>query len=324
MTDNLAMKIRSSKLMRDYTMIIVLLALMIIGTMLSDKFLTKLNLMNIVKQASIVGIISLGTTFVTIAGTRDLAIGSLVSLTGCIAVKLVPATGDIMAALAALLLGAVLGMLTGVIIAVIKGDMGDTFIITYGLLSAFGALALLVTKGFTLQNKARAWYISLGNGVLFGVLPVPAVIFIALTVVMNIILTRTKFGREVYSIGANYDAAELVGIQVEKMRIILYTISGFLCGLGGIILSARTKSATGNMGLNYEMDVLVAIAVGGIDLYGGGGTLWNTVIGVLIIAVLSSIFNRLGMGQEMQLMAKGVILILSICIETVKKGKAGE
>lgn len=321
---NILRRLKKTAIFREYTMILALVALVIVGALVSDRFLTVRNIMNVLKQYSVIGIVSLGVTFVTIAGTRDLAAGSLLSLTGALFVKMIPGLGDGGALIAALLIGAAIGAFTGSIMAAIKADIGDSFIITFGMLSVLSACAMLTTRGFTLKNEAASSTLFLGNGTLFGVVPMPVVIFFALTIVLNVVLTKLSIGRQIYYLGTNREAAQLVGIRVNLLRVFVYALSGLLTAFAGIILTCRTRSAMGNMGVDYEMDVLAVIAIGGVNLYGGGGSLWNTVLGVLIVAVLSNIFSMLGLGQEAQLMAKGVIIVLAVCIENIKQVRAGE
>ena len=322
---NARQRFRKSTLYREYTMIIALVLLVIIGAIVSDRFLTMRNIMNILRQYSVIGIVSLGVTFVTVAGTRDLAAGSLLSFTGALFVKMIPAFGDGGAIVVTLLIGAAIGSFMGLIMASIKADIGDSFIITFGMLSVLAACAMLATRGFTLKSEAADSTLFLGNGWIFGgTIPMPVVIFLVLAIVLNTVLSKSRIGRQIYYLGANREAAELCGIRINALRVFVYALSGLLTAFAAIILTCRTRSAMGNMGVDYEMDVLTAIAIGGVNLYGGGGTLWNTVLGVLIVAVLSNIFSMLGLGQEAQMMAKGVIIILAVCIENIKQSKAGE
>ncbi len=299
---------------RTYRMIIILIVLIIIGIFVSDSFTKRDNIINTLRQASLLGIVSLGVSFVIISGCFDLSTGSVVSITGVLAMYLQPIIGVGWACIIAFAVGMLVGVINGSVIALVKGGPGDAFMITFGMQSVLQAFALIVTQGHILPGSKSNIYNYIGNGAL-GDIPFPLLLFFAIALILNIFLKRTKTGRSVYYTGTNVTAARLSGINVEKVRVIVYVFAAFFATVVAIIITARINSATATIGEGYELDALTAIVVGGISLEGGKGTLINTVIGAFIIVVLSNILFLLGVKPEDQMIAKGIIIVLAVCVE---------
>ena len=299
-------------------MLLALAILIIIISIISDKFFNGENILNILRQVSIIGIVALGVTFVVIGGTFDMSVGSTVSLTGLIAIGLQGSLGVIPAILVALLVGAVIGAINGTIINAIRGDAGDSFIITFGMLSLVQAIALIYSKGFTFEGSKVESFNFIGQGKL-GFIPMPALIFVFLAVVMHIILSKTSFGIKIQYMGASREVARLSGINVGFYKIITYVIAGFFASIAAIVLTARIAGAPPKAGLNYEFEAVTAIVLGGVGLRGGEGTIINTIIGVLFMGVLNNGLNLVGVSTQNQMIVTGLILIAAVCIDRLKK-----
>lgn len=311
-------KISQSNFIKNYVMLLALLILMVIGTVLSNKFIESDNIINILRQSSIIGIVSLGVTFVIISGTFDLSVGSTVILTGILAISLQPYLGVFWTVIIVIGVGLLIGLINGVIVAAVKADAGDSFMLTFGMLSFLQAIALIISKGHILPGSKSAAYNFLGDGMI-GFIPMPVIIFIVLTVLLYFFLTYTKPGRSIYYMGANVNVARLSGIRIVFFRVFVYVISGLLATLAALVLTARIKSATGTMGIGYEMDAVTAIVIGGVSLDGGKGTILNAVIGVFIIGVLSNVLSMIGVSTQNQMVAKGIIIIIAVCVEKLRR-----
>jgi ribose/xylose/arabinose/galactoside ABC-type transport system permease subunit len=303
-----------------YIMIVTLAVLVCTASLISPSFLTPHNLWNILRQVSAVGCVALGMTYVLVGGTFDMSVGSTVSLAGVLSIGLQPHIGVIPAVGAALFLGVLIGFLNGSIIVAIKSNQGDSFIITFGMLSMIQAIALIYSNGNTIPGSNNAAYNFIGNGEL-GNVPVSILIFLGLAAILQVFLTRTTGGRRIYYIGANIEAARLAGIRVGFYKLLTYVVSGFCSAVAAVILTARVNGAAPTIGLNYEFDAVTAIVIGGIGLAGGEGSIAHAVIGVLIMGVISNGMNIVGLTPQSQFVAKGLILIAAVCVRRLRSSR---
>lgn len=303
---------------KNYTMLLALIILIALTSILSHSFLTVQNITNIFRQVAVMGCVALGMSFVIIGGSFDMSVGSTVSLAGILAISLQPAVGVFWAMVISLIVGVTVGLINGVIITSINGTQGDSFIITFGMLTVIQAISLIITKGYTVPGSNNKSYIFIGNGDI-GVIPFSIILFTVLAIIMQIFITKTSHGRNIYYMGANAEVAKLAGVKVKFYKIITYMVSGVMAAVAGLILSARVNGAAPKAGVNLEFEAVTAIVVGGILLRGGEGTLINTIIGVLIIGVISNSMNIIGISSQNQLVVKGVILIAAVCIENIRK-----
>ena len=301
-------------------MLPVLVIICILFAVLTPNFLTQNNLVNVVRQASINIVLAAGMTFVILTGGIDLAVGSVLGFTAVIAVvvSLIPALGWA-AVPAALLAGLVVGVLTGATVAYIGLP---PFIVTLGTYTAIRGLAYLAAGGTTVINSkiGFAW---IGNGYLG---PVPWLVVIALLTiaVSAFILHRTVLGVHVYAVGGNPQAARLTGIPVPFVLIFAYGVSGLLSGLGGVMSASRLYSAQGQLGIGYELDAIAAVILGGTSFVGGIGTVFGTLIGALIIAVLNNGLTLMNVSFYWQLVIKGAVIILAVMLDKLRtRGQAG-
>jgi len=306
-----------TRFLSRYGSIVMLAVLIMIMSLTSKEFLTLHNLTNVIRQVSIFAIIGAGMTFVIITAGIDLSVGSLVALTGCVAMTLIDLTGmDYLGVLAGIIIGAISGAANGAVIAWLRVP---PFITTLAGLTVFRGLSLVVTNGLPII-KFEGSYLFIGQGVIAGV-PVPVIIMVIVVVVMQITLSRTTFGTYVYAVGGNEEAARLSGIKVAWVKFWTYVLCGVLTGLAGIILMARLSSAQPAVGEGFELDAIAAVILGGTSLMGGRGAVWSTLIGALVIGILGNGMNLMGVHSHYQLVAKGVIIVLAVLLDYFLKGK---
>ena len=305
-----------------YMMLFVLLGLFILLSVISDVFLTSQNIMNLFRQVSVIGIISIGAGIVVIGGTFDMSVGSLCTMCGCACLLLQDKVGVLPAVILTILIGAAVGFINGYIITAIKGNSGDSFMVTFGMLTVLQAIALLLTGGYPLNPSKSEVYNAIGSGTIGTLLPISIIVFIVLTVIAAVVMQKTIFGKEVYYMGSNEVVAKLAGINTKRNRIISYVISGVCTSLAAIVLTGRINGATAKMGHGFEFDAMTALVVGGISLSGGIGNMINMVIGVLIMGVLSNGLNIMGVQTESQYVARGLVLIIAVLVDVLKSRKS--
>jgi ribose transport system permease protein len=301
-------------------MLPVLVVICILFAILTPNFLTQNNLVNVVRQASINIVLAAGMTFVILTGGIDLAVGSVLGFTAVVAVvvSLIPGL-SLVAVPAALLAGLLVGVLTGMMVAYVGLP---PFIVTLGTYTAIRGAAYLAAGGTTVINSkiGFAW---IGNGY---VGPVPWLVIIALLTiaVSAFVLHRTVLGVHIYAVGGNPQAARLTGIPVAFVLIFAYGVSGLLSGLGGVMSASRLYSAQGQLGIGYELDAIAAVILGGTSFVGGIGTVFGTLIGALIIAVLNNGLTLMNVSFYWQLVIKGAVIILAVMLDKLRtRGQAG-
>ena len=290
-----------------------LVILIIIMAFSQPAFLTKPNLINILKQASITGILAIGLTLVLLTGGIDLSVGSVLAV-ACMAAAFL--TQDalvfpvIMAFIAGIGVGAVFGLLNGFGIAYIGFA---PFIMTMATLSAARGIALVSTNNRPIFNLSRT-FIDVSNSIYFG-LPSLVYYFLIVSVLAYILTKKTVFGKWIYAVGGNQIAAKYSGINVEKVKLIIYMIMGSLSGLTGVLMASRITSGNPTVGEGYELDAIAACVIGGVSMSGGAGSVIGTVIGVLILGVISNGFDILGISSNYQRIMKGLVILLAVFID---------
>jgi len=298
-----------------FAFIIILAVLMILSP---KAFARPANLINILKQASINGILAAGMMYVIISGGIDLSVGSIVALSGVIAASFAH-PGEyplIVPILLAVLAGSVVGLING--IGVAYGNI-PPFIVTLGTMTIVRGVALIAARGQPVFNVTKEFE-KISGGFIFGTIPNLVVYFVVITLVLAFVLTRTVFGRRVYAIGGNETAAKVSGINVEKIKLLVYTLCGFLAGIAGLLLASRIISGNPTSGQSYELDAIAAVIIGGVSMSGGSGKWYGTVIGALMIAVISNGLDILNVSSHFQLIIKGLIIIVAVLVDI--KGKA--
>lgn len=299
----------------DYGILIIFAAILIFLSLASPNFLTLDNLLNVVRQSSIIGIIALGMTFIMITAGIDLSVGSVVGLAGMVFAMLAPSSGN--ALWIPLLAGLGVGLLVGFISAalVVWGKI-MAFLATLATMAIARTAALVITDGQVVSGlSGPAEWIGAG---FIGPIPVPVIIFILAALVSDFVLSRTKFGSHVYAVGGNEESAQKVGISVNRVLFTVYLLGGVLAALGGLVLTARLNGAAPTAGLGYELQVIAAVVIGGTSLFGGVGTIRGTVIGVLLLGVVMNGMNLLGVSSYYQQGVQGIILALAVLLNRWK------
>jgi ribose/xylose/arabinose/galactoside ABC-type transport system permease subunit len=284
-----------------------------------NAFARPANLINILKQASINGILATGMMFVIISGGIDLSVGSIVALSGVVAATFAhpgqyPLVVPIVLAVS---VGATVGLINGAGVA--YGGL-PPFIITLGTMTIVRGVALIAANGQPVFNVTKEFEATAG-GFVFNNIPNLVVYYIVITLISAFVLTRTVFGRRVYAVGGNETAAKVSGINVEKIKLAVYTLSGFLAGIAGFLLASRIISGNPTSGQAYELDAIAAVVIGGVSMSGGSGKWYGTVIGALMIAIISNGLDILNVSSHFQLIIKGLIIIIAVLVDIKGKGK---
>jgi len=296
--------------------LIGLILLIIVVSIMNPSFLTISNIFNVLRQVSISAIIAFGMTFVILTGGIDLSVGSTLALTGAVAASLLAGGTDPIVSMAvALILGLVLGAFNGVIIT--KGKVAP-FIATLATMTIYRGLTLVYTNGKPISGLGdHASFQLFGKGYFLGV-PIPVITTIVSFAILAFILHKTTFGRRVYAVGGNEEAAKLSGINADRVKIAVYAISGFLAALSALILTSRLNSAQPTAGESYELDAIAAVVLGGTSLNGGKGWIFGTLIGALIIGVLNNGMNLIGVSSFWQQVVKGIVILLAVLLDRKK------
>ena len=293
-----------------------LVILCVVLTGLSDRFLTMDNLLNVTRQVSINAVISVGMTLVILTGGIDLSVGSILAFAGSITAGLLSGGQSLVPAIiVGVVAGAFIGMING---ALITRAGIPPFIATLGTMTAARGFTLVYTDGRPITGMEEAFRF-LGGGYIAGI-PVPVIIMAVIFLLAHIMLTRTKFGRYVYAIGGNEEAARLSGIGTKKILLSVYTLAGLLAGFSGVIMASRLNSAQPTAGAGFELDAIAAVVLGGTSLSGGVGTVGGTLIGAMIIGVLDNGLNLLNVSSFYQQVAKGVVILLAVYVDKKRKG----
>jgi ribose transport system permease protein len=304
---------------------VLALALMVIAlALMTDNFFTVDNSMNVLRQICVNLCLSIGMTMVILSGGIDLSVGSMLAFSGAVSAGLlkngiaIPHTDVFIevtvsgAILVGVLVGTVLGWFNGFVITRFKLP---PFVATLGMLSIARGLTMLWTGGFPITRLGESFDF-IGSGHWLG-LPMPVWITAALVAMFIIVMKRTRFGRHVYAVGGNEKAATLSGLNVNRIKLMVYTLGGALAGVAGLLVTARLDSATPNAGLSYELDSIAAVVIGGTSLNGGRGTIMGTVLGCLIIGVLNNGLVLLEVSPFWQQVIKGLVILIAVAVDRV-------
>ncbi len=305
----------------EYGVFIALLILVVIISSISPEFRQPGNFLNLLRQASFNGLIAFGMTCVILSGGIDLSVGSTFALSAIVCAEMIGHGVPVIVAVpVALLVGVALGLISGLLVT--KGRL-QPFIATLITMTAYRGLAMIITDGKPISRLAE----SSGDSVLFKAMgkgnfiftfapdfkvPIPIVILVVVFAVMYFILKHTTFGRRLYATGSNAKCAALSGVNIDRVKMSVYAISGFLSALAGLIMISRVDSAQPIMGSGYELDAIAAVALGGTSMNGGRGRIAGTIAGVLIIAVLNNGLNILGVTSYYQSVVKAVVILVAV------------
>ena len=301
---------------RQYGLLIVFGIICLIISLITPQFLTLSNLTIIVTQVSINALLAFGVTFVIITGGIDLSLGSIVAVTGVTSAML--AHPDSYPVLIPIVLGLLAGLLMGAFNGfIITKSKIAPFIVTLGTMTIGRGLALILSDGRPVSNLSDSFNY-LGSGTVFGI-PFLILIFILVFALCSIILSKTILGRHIYAIGGNEQAARASGINIDRVKLSVYSISGLLAGLAGILLASRITTGQPNAGAGFELDAIAAVVIGGTSTAGGRGTMTGTLIGVLLIGVINNGLDLLNVTSYYQQVVMGIIIIGAVIVDSLNQ-----
>ena len=305
------------KYMSELTTVVALVILMAVITIINSNFLTANNLLNLLLQVTSNALIAFGMTFVILTGGIDLSVGSILALSSALTAGLLGSGMPVtLAILISLILGCILGMINGLLIS--YGKLAP-FIVTLATMTIFRGATLVYTNGNPITKGLSDTFLFqfLGQGYIIGI-PFPVIIMFIVFIVLYVLLHKTAFGKSVYAIGGNEKAAYISGVKLNKVKIIIYSISGIMASISGLIITSRLSSAQPTAGASYEMDAIAAVVLGGTSLSGGKGRILGTLIGALIIGVLNNGLNIIGVSAFWQQVVKGVVILIAVLIDRFK------
>jgi len=309
------MKTNLKKLAIKYKSFIGFILLCMIITIVTPRFLTFSNLTNVLTQVSVNAIMAVGMTFVILNNGIDLSVGSILAISGAVAAYLMKSTGNIVISIvAALAIGTAIGVLNGFLIT--KGRL-QAFIATLATMTIFRGVTYVFTNGDPISGL-DANFTFIANDKIVGI-PLPVIFMIIIVAIAAYLLNETRFGRYVYALGGSEDSARLSGIRTDKIRTIVYGVSGFTAAVSAIIVTSRIGSASPNAGTGFELDAIAAVVLGGTSLAGGEGSILGTIIGAMIIGVLNNGLNLMNVNPFYQSIVKGAVILLAVLLD--KKDK---
>ncbi|MBN2410614.1 ribose ABC transporter permease [candidate division KSB1 bacterium] len=318
---------RYKEILQKSQSLFALLLMIVLMTILTDNFFTTGNFWNVLRQISVNLCISVGMTLVILTGGIDLSVGSVLALTGAVTAGLLKngiaieplniliRYNTFGAVSAGLFLGLILGLFNGVVITRFKVA---PFVVTLGMLTIARGLTMLWTGGYPITGLGK--FSVIGTGWFLGI-PLPVWVTGIVVGIFMIIMRKTRFGRYVYAIGGNEQASHLSGLNVKRVKIIVYAICGLLSAVAAVIVTARLDSAQPNAGISYELDAIAAVVVGGTSLSGGRGSIAGTVLGALIIGVLNNGLVLLNVSPFWQQVVKGFVIIVAVVIDRSNKSE---
>jgi ribose transport system permease protein len=308
------------KIIIKYRTLMILIVLMAVFSFLRPVFLNPANLLNIMKNMSYVLIAGLGMTFIITLAGLDLSVGSIAAVVAVGFAMLV--RGGLMPAIPALLIMMVVAMFLGFLNGVVsvKGKI-EPFLVTLATMNIYRGLALTITKGKPVPIVIPHFADIFGNGRLFGVIPSPVIISLFFLIISWFLFSHTKFGFYVRSIGGNQEASRVAGIDISKVKIAAYTMSGFFAFISGIILAALMNSGLPDTGKDLALDSISGVILGGTAIAGGVGTIWGTLGGCLIMASLNNGMSLLGAQYHVQILVKGLVIIFAVLMDNAFKSR---
>ncbi|MDX1004229.1 ribose ABC transporter permease [Sinorhizobium medicae] len=316
MTQNTETKAALVRALKQYGGIFLsLVMLCIVFSFFNPRFMTLINFMNILQQVAVIAIAAFGMTWVILLGEIDLSVGSIIAVAGMVGAQCFAfGMGFVPAIALTLLAGALMGMLNGVLTAKL---LLPSFIVTVATMGIYRGMVSLPTNGAPAMIENETWT-AIGTESFLG-LPIIIWVVAVLFVVNQIALSKTSFGRRAYLTGGNREAAVYSGIKVDRLKILIFMISGVMAAISGILLSSRLFSAQTNAGMSYELDAIAAAVLGGTSLAGGVGTMVGTLIGALIIGVMNNGMNMLSVPYFYQLIVKGLVILIAVCLDVRAK-----
>lgn len=315
------------KLFVQNLVLIGILILCVITAFVEPAFVSRENLTNVLRQFGTLSFVALGMTYVIIGGFIDLSVVGIVSLVGVVTISLIDPIGQVGALIAGLLLGVFLGFFNGIILALFGAmTQAEVLFITYGMGSIYSAAALIYTGSETehLSRLASNYdiFTFIGTGKV-GPIAVTTILFVVVLVLLDLFHRKTIWGREISLMGGNKAAANLCGYKMKRTMVMVYTICGLATAIGSIVLLSRVTTASPMSGVGYETNAIMSVVVGGTALAGGSGSGIRTVLGVLLIILLSNSMNMLGLSTYVQTIMKGLVLVTAIWLDNRKEQRIG-
>ncbi len=310
-------------LFRDYLVLVMIAALVVVTAIVEPKFMSPMNLVNIMRQFGPLMMVSLGMTFVIIGGFIDLSVAGIINLVAVVTISLIGPMGQLPALLTGLVIGAACGALNSLVI-LSSGALtqAEALFLTFGMSTVFSASALLYSHGSTMHfwdiKGSKALFETIGAGTV-GPVSVSFVIFLVVLFFLWVFQTKTTEGRAISLTGGNKTAARLSGIRIQRAIVVIYTVCGLMTALGAIVLFSRITTAAPVIGAGYETNAILAVVVGGTTLKGGKGSVLRTVMGVLLVVLMSNCLNLLRVSTYLQVAVKGAILVLAIWLDNRKQ-----
>ncbi|MFD1637069.1 ABC transporter permease subunit [Evansella tamaricis] len=299
---------------RKYGTVLGLILLVVLITIINPRFITLDNILNIFRQVSINGLIAFGMTFVILTGGIDLSVGAILALSGMLLGLMIAAgVPELIAIPTVIIFGALLGLFNGIFVAKVKLQ---AFIVTLATMTMYRGITMIISDGIPAMGLTSDAPILnfFSQGSILG-LPFPMVLLLIVFVILMILLKYTVFGRGVYAIGGNEEVARLASLPTDRIKTMVYVISGTMAALAGVILTSRLSSAQPTAGMMFELDAIAAVVIGGTSLAGGKGRLFGTLIGVLIIGVLNNGLNIIGVSAFYQQFIKGLVILLAVILD---------
>ncbi len=307
-------------LLKRFPMEIIFLCLVAVLVMVAPGFDSTGNLLNVLRTISMLGIIAFGMTAVIVAGEIDLSVGSGAALAGCIVAWFAGAYSDTIGAGLSVFLGAAVAVLVGFLTGLVTGKVRQhfnvpTFIATLAMFTALRGAANHITGGYPLATFP-GWFEYFGGGYLLGI-PFPVYIFAATFFGMHFLMNNTRFGRAVYAVGGNMEAARLSGIDVWFVKTMTLGLTGVLTAISGILIASQIGSGTGTVATGMELDVIAAVIIGGTSLFGGKGRIWGTLIGVLFLGCVSNGMTLMNVSEYWQYVVRGAIILGAVLLNQI-------
>jgi ribose transport system permease protein len=313
-TDSGAVVSKAADLIREYMIVLVVLVVCVVLALSSDVFLTRENILNVLENAAPVGIVACALTFVTIAGEFDLSAGAMLILCGVVAAKLEPSVGVAMSFLLGILAATLAGTTNGLLVSYLRIN---SFVCTLATGLMIAGLGLVITGGF-LVAVSDASYGDLGFQALLGI-KWSIWIFAAFALVCGFVLRRTHFGRWIYAVGGNVEAARLSGINTRFVKVVAFAVSGVAAGIAGAIVASKAGQAQAGDGIPIVLQAFAAVVVGGTSITGGRGAVWRTIFGVLFLSLISNGFNLLALNPVYQQIVQGAIILVAVAADSVSR-----
>jgi len=312
-TSKLAATMRQSA--RGLCLLAILVVLCTAFSLLSPSFMTVDNIMNVIRQVSMIAITAVTMTIVIIIGGIDLSVGAVLAFSGIISATVFTSTGSVALSISAgLAVGVLIGFFNGFVSA--KGRIAG-FIATLATMSVFRGFGYILTGGYPISVLDEK-FVAIGTGYV-GPVPIPVIIMAIVLLLGHFLTQQTKFGRYVYALGGNEQATRWSGINVDRIKIVAYTLNGVCAALSGIILTARLGSGQPSAGNGFEMDVITGVIVGGTSLAGGSGSIVGTLIGVLLIGVINNGMDIMNISTYYQMTVKGLIILIAVYVDTLTR-----